>query len=63
MDLVLNASTTGPDDAETMAQLLEHAAAIMREAGGDPVDATDRQLEVQLDGYGPQTVFFSLSAT
>lgn len=38
MSVSLSASTTGYDDAETIAQVLEHCAAMVRAGGGEFVE-------------------------
>ncbi|AGB27079.1 hypothetical protein Mycsm_06978 (plasmid) [Mycobacterium sp. JS623] len=58
-NLEINASTTGYDDAEAIATMLELAATAVREAGGDPVDITDQTTTVSHDAH-PQQVYWSM---
>ena len=57
MTLTLNASTDDPDDAETLALVLESVASQIRAGGGDPVHA-DGSFDVTVGGQ-KQTVFLS----
>ncbi|WP_036372586.1 hypothetical protein [Mycolicibacterium austroafricanum] len=60
MNLNLNASTDGYDDAEALAAALESVAAKIRTAGGDPVHA-DGDITVSASGEN-QSVFLSFVA-
>jgi len=61
VDISLSATTTGPDDAEAVAQVLEHAAAAIRSGGGNPVTQTGKELPMTTPA-GVQTAFFSFTA-
>lgn len=57
-NLEIHASTTGYDDAEAIATMLELVATAVREAGGDAVDLTDQTTTV--NGAHPQQVYWSM---
>jgi len=58
-NLEMHASTTGYDDAEAIATMLEQAAAAVREAGGDAVDLPSQMTTANRDAQ-PQQVYWSL---
>ncbi|MCV7256922.1 hypothetical protein H7J86_32580 [Mycobacterium hackensackense] len=58
-NLEIHASTTGYDDAEAIAAMLDLAATAVRQAGGDAVDLTDQTTTVN-HGSDPQQVYWSM---
>lgn len=60
MNLTVSASTDGPDDAETLALILESIASQIRAGGGEPVHA-DGEFDVTAGGQ-KQQVFLSFVA-
>ncbi|WP_198343990.1 hypothetical protein [Mycobacterium dioxanotrophicus] len=60
MNLTVSASTDGPDDAETLALILESVASQIRAGGGDPVH-DDGEFDVTAGGQ-KQQVFLSFVA-
>ena len=58
-NLEMHASTTGYDDAEVIATILEQAAAAVREAGGSPVDLPNQTTTANRDAH-PQKVYWSM---
>jgi hypothetical protein len=58
-NLEIHASTTGYDDAEAIAAMLELAATAVREAGGDTVDLTSQTTTVNHAAH-PQQVYWSM---
>ncbi|MEN4465460.1 MULTISPECIES: hypothetical protein [Mycolicibacterium] len=60
MNLTLSASTDGPDDAETLALILESVASQIRAGGGNPLHA-DGEFDVTAGGQ-KQQVFLSFVA-
>lgn len=60
MSLRLSASTDGADDAESIAQALEHCATLIRRAGGAPVSNAGEYLAST--NFGPQAVAYDVGA-
>jgi len=58
-NLEIHASTTGYDDAEAIATILELVATAVREAGGTAADLTDQTTTVNQESH-PQQVYWSM---
>jgi hypothetical protein len=46
----IHLATTGPDDAESLAGVLEHLAAKIRAGGGDPIHENDTVAITHISG-------------
>ena len=59
MNVEFSASTTGYDDAEAVATVLEKAAETVRAGGGDAIELRDQAIVTECDGQ-IQQVYWSL---